>query len=73
MNHDRRQAIEMRFGNVFNEIDIRNVAKTLVMDNDVVAFAPIWFVIDAHAVVPSPRAFQDDVPRNVGARADPFG
>ena len=43
------------------------------MDHNVIAFAPIRFVVKAHAMLTGAKPFHQNVPRNIGAGADAFG
>ena len=77
MNHHRRHAVKVRLGDVLDKLGVGHVAKTLVMHDHVVALGPVGFFVNAHAMVPddsAPRtaALEQDVPGDVGARADAF-
>ena len=72
MEDDRRHAIGMGLGNVFDECNVGDEAEAFIVHYHIVGFGPIRLLVNADQVVMGIAALMHDGPRDIGARADPL-
>ena len=62
MNHHRRDARLVRLHNLADVIRVRGVSETLVMHHHVIAFGPVWIVVEGNLRLGAAAAFIHDGP-----------